>query len=328
MKKLLFLLVVLAVQVARAQLVLPEILGDHMILQQYAQVRLWGRADPGAEVKISASWGAECEVRSDSAGRWTARLQTPEGGFGAESIRFRCGSMTRTLENVLIGEVWFAGGQSNMEMPLGGFVHCPVEGANEAIARAGRLRPRIRYAKIAHAGAYEPQEYAAGRWCEFTPETAVRCSAVAFFFAELVSDALGVPVGVIDCSWSSSPIESWLDRTTLETCADVDLSPSALEALPDSQRPMTMYNAMVHPLAGYTIRGFLWYQGESNVMRHADYGGRLADLVALWRWAWGQGDLPFYLAEIAPSTTDTTRRPSCAKRSGGPPRGYPAVRSS
>lgn len=291
---------IIAAHVAAAEIRLPGILSDNMVLQQNSEVRLWGWADPQAEVRIAASWGANCMVLSDTAGRWTASVQTPGGGFTPQEIQVECNGETRTVGNVLIGEVWFAGGQSNMEMTLAGYVHCPVAGANEVIARAGRLRGRIRYAKIPRAEALEPQERAAGSWREFTPATAPECSAAAFFFAELVSDALDVPVGVIDCTWGGSAIECWLDRATLEACPDVDLTPAAIAALPPHLRPTTMYNAMVHPLAGYTIRGFLWYQGESNVARYMDYAQRMADLAALWRARWGQGDLPFYYVEIAP----------------------------
>lgn len=300
MKKILMILLLSVAHVAAAEIRLPGILGDHMVLQQNTEVRLWGRADPQAEVRITTSWGGGCSVRSDVAGRWTACVQTPGGGFEPQSILIESNGQKRTVANVLIGEVWFAGGQSNMEMTLAGYVHCPVDGANEIIARAGRLRERIRYAKIPRAEALEPQECTAGSWREFTPATASGCSAAAFFFAELLSDALDVPVGVIDCTWGGSAIESWLDRGALESYPDVDLTPAGIAALPPHLRPMSMYNAMVHPLAGYTIRGFLWYQGETNVARYLDYAQRMAALAALWRARWGQGDLPFYYVEIAP----------------------------
>lgn len=305
MKRILSLLVaVLAVWSASARIELPEIIGDNMVLQQQAEVRLWGWAEPGAAVVVTASWGESRTANADASGRWEVRIATPEGGFAPQRIDFESGGERVSARHVLIGEVWLAGGQSNMEMPLRGFTQCPVAGANEIIARAGSKRDRIHYAKIEKAQASEPQERATGRWRAFSPATAPDCSATAYFFAELVGDVLGMPVGIVDCSWGGSRVESWMDRATLGRYPDIDLSAAGIEAQLHYLRPLVMYNAMLHPLEGYTIRGFLWYQGESNTPRYMDYAQRMADMVALWRARWGQGDLPFYYVEIAPYRYD------------------------
>ena len=304
MKKLLLLFAGLAAWgCATAAIVLPEIIGSDMMLQQNADARLWGWADPDAMVKVRTSWGAKATVHSDAGGHWAVSVRTPAASFEPQRITVES-SEKITLDNVLIGEVWLAGGQSNMEMGLGGFWCCPVAGANETIARAGAQRHKIRYVKIERAQSMTPQERAAGKWREFTPATAPQCTAAGYFFAEMVSDVLGIPVGIIDCTWGGSRVESWMDRATLESYtapeAD-DLTEEGMKAWPDEcLHPLKMYNAMVHPIAGYTIRGFLWYQGESNVGGHEWYDRHLADMVALWRRIWGQGELPFYYVEIAP----------------------------
>ena len=185
-------------------------------------------------------------------------------------------------------------------MPLGGYWNGLIEGGNEVIACADAQRNRIRFLKVAYSQGYTPQERVPGVWNEFTTATAARCSATAYFFAEMLSRALDVPVGVIDSSWGGSRIECWTPRAALETYPDIDLDEKAVADLPDYMRPMAMYNAMVYPLTRYTVRGLLWYQGESNIGHHTEYAARMADMVAGWRAQWGLGELPFYFVEIAP----------------------------
>ncbi|WP_418409535.1 sialate O-acetylesterase [Alistipes sp.] len=300
MKRIFLLLACLAaVWSAAAKVELPEIIGSGMVLQQNAEARLWGWANPRAAVRIETSWGGKCTVESDAKGRWVAVVKTPAGSYEPQRITITSGERV-TLDNVLVGEVWFAAGQSNMEMPLGGFNNCPVAGANEVIARAGARRGKLRYVKVPLTATYTPQERVAGKWNECTAETAPRFTATGYFFAAMLNDVLDVPVGIVDCTWGGTRVESWTNREILETYPDVDLSEEAIATMTDWLRPMVMYNAMLHPLAGYTIRGFLWYQGESNVNQYADYAVRLANMVSLWRGLWGQGDIPFYYVEIAP----------------------------
>lgn len=300
MKKLILSLICLAAAWgAAAKVELPEIIGSDMVLQQNAQCRLWGWADPRATVRIETSWGAECTVRSDADGRWSALVNTPAGSYEPQQVTIVSGDRV-VLDNVLIGEVWFAGGQSNMEMPLRGFNNCPIAGANEIIARAGSMRDRLRYVKIPLTAAYTPQERVPGKWRPCTVETAPDFTATGYFFAELLSDVLDVPVGIVDCTWGGTRVEGWTNREILETYPDIDLTEKGIEATTHWLRPMVMYNAMLHPVAGYTVRGFLWYQGESNVNQYKDYAVRLSNMVGLWRSLWKQGDIPFYYVEVAP----------------------------
>ena len=301
MKKLLLLFAGLAASwCATAGIVLPEIIGDHMILQQNSDANIWGWGDPGAAVKVSASWGAKAATRCDAAGRWQVSLPTPAASFEPQRITIRSGE-TVTLDDVLVGEVWFASGQSNMDMPLGGYWNALVEGANRTIAMADAQRDRVRFVKVVYAQSYTTADRAEGRWNPFTTATAPRMSAAAYYFAETLSQALDVPVGVIDASWGGSRIECWMPCDALAAYGDIDLSERCYEESELHMRPMAMYNAMVHPLTRYTLRGFLWYQGESNIGHHSDYHYRMADMAAAWRRAWGGGErMPFFFVEIAP----------------------------
>ena len=133
-----------------------------------------------------------------------------------------------------------------------------------------------------------------------TLETAPEFGATAYFFATLLTEVLNVPVGIINCSWGGSTVEGWLPKDILLNYSDIDLSLAGNdEKIHPMLQPMIMYNGMLKPASKYTVRGFLWYQGESNV-GHPDYAKRLATMVEHWRGLWGQGKLPFYLVEIAP----------------------------
>ena len=139
------------------------------------------------------------------------------------------------------------------------------------------------------------------RWVKSSPETSPAFSAAAYFFAENLTRVLNVPVGIIDCNWGGSPVEAWMSREVLEkNYPEVNLGKDAIAKRIESGRPMVMYNAMLHPMRNYTLKGFLWYQGEANIYQHDTYARRMADMVSLWRSDWGLGDLPFYYVEIAP----------------------------
>lgn len=287
-----------ATTILSAKVTLPEIMSNNMVLQQNTQVKIWGKSKAGTQVTVTPSWGEKIETKSDKNGNWIALLQTPAGGFTKHSITISDGEPV-TLSNVLIGEVWLASGQSNMEMPLNGFWNNPIKDANETIALSGRNKG-IRFATIEKTEALTPQETVAGSWKESNPENAPWFSATAYHFATMLYDVLNVPVGIIVSSWGGTKVEGWTGREILETYPDIDLDEKAIEALNPMSRPLVMYNAMIKPLTNYTIKGFIWYQGESNVGSHDVYAQRLANMVKLWRSDWGLGDLPFYYAELAP----------------------------
>ncbi len=300
MKKLMTLFIALFfASTSFAKVTLPEIMSDNMVLQQNAKVKIWGKSNPNSVITVTPSWNnVNVQTKSDASGNWIAVLETPAGSFTKHSLTISDGEPL-TLNNILVGEVWFASGQSNMEMPLNGFWNNPIKDANETIALSGKEKG-IRFATIPKTAAYTPQETVPGSWKESTPENAAWFSATAYHFAKMLYDVLDVPVGIIVSSWGGTKVEGWTSREILETYPDIDLSEKAIEALHPMSRPLLMYNAMIKPLTNYTIKGFIWYQGESNVGQHQVYAQRLANMVSLWRSDWDLGDLPFYFAEIAP----------------------------
>ncbi len=279
---------------------LPEQIGDNMMLQQQTQARLWGWAKGGSSVTVTPSWnGQKYSVKANKAdGRWEVLVETPAASYTNHSISIQGDGETRHINNVLIGEVWFCSGQSNMEMPLRGFWNCPIEGSNETIAMSGKHRASIRVATIAKVAAQEPMDRVAGRWKECTPENAPEFSAVGYYFARTLTDMIDVPVGIINCSWGGSCVEGWLPKDTLLTYPD-GLTPFGPH---DYLQKMVMFNGMLNPLAGYTIRGFLWNQGESNIGREKEYYSRFQTMTRLWRKMWRQGNdpLPIYTVELPP----------------------------
>lgn len=201
---------------------LPGILNGNMVLQQNTLVKLWGKAVPDARVTVCTSWDKKRYiVQSDADGNWLAVAETPEADYTPRYIDVSDGETVR-IDNVLLGEVWFCSGQSNMEMPLGGFLDASTQGGNETIATAG-LKKGIRMGTIKKEGAHVPQDACVGSWEVCSPENAPKFSAVGYYFAEWLNQVLDVPVGIINCSWSGSHIECWLPREIVKDYRNVDL---------------------------------------------------------------------------------------------------------
>ncbi len=300
MKKITLLFSFLCALSASAAVTLPDQIGDKMVLQQQADAKIWGWATPGAKISVSGDWSeAPVVADTDKDGRWTAMLPTPAGSFRPHTVIIKGDGSDITLADVLVGEVWIASGQSNMEMPLDGFRGCPIENSNQAIAEAKNYTGRVRMATLPLVGALTPQDRVAGAWKECNIENAPRFSAVGYFFARTLSDLIDMPVGIISAAYGGSRVEGWLPREILETYPDFNIA-DAENAEVHYYRPMVMYNAMLMPIAGYTARGFLWNQGESNVGRHETYADRLSTMVGEWRRLWGSDTMPFYSVQLPP----------------------------
>lgn len=280
---------------------LPEVIGDNMVLQQKSKALLWGWTQSYGEVEITTSWdNARYKVQARHDGRWEVRVNTPAASFTPHEITFKENHSEVRARNVLVGEVWFCSGQSNMEMPLNGFWTQPIADSNREIAFSGRYRGKIRMATVPKVGASDPAQTVGGKWKECVPENAIWFSAVGYHFAKALTEILDVPVGIINCSWGGSHVEGWLPKEELEQYADIDLSQAGDKHVREWDQPMIMYNGMLNPLIGYTVKGFLWNQGESNVNHHDTYAARLARMVEIWREKWGIGEAPFYMVEIPP----------------------------
>ena len=286
-----------------AEVKLPPIFGDNMVLQQKSDAALWGSARPGATVVISSSWSAsKIKVKTDAEGKWFTRVVTPASG-GPYELTFDDGE-SLTLTNVMIGEVWICSGQSNMEMPMRGFVNQPVKGAAEYIATAVPSVP-IRYCKLKKVSSLEPQPECEAKWCEHTSESLPELSAVAYFFAQMINRSQGVPVGLIVAAWGGSTIEAWMEKSIIEKdfAGELDLSAYKVGVLPEKysyRLPGTLYNGMLNSVIPYTAKGFLWYHGEQNKERAEQYTRLQPAFVKMLREKWGDEKMPFYFTQIAP----------------------------
>ena len=276
---------------------------DGMVLQQLTDALVWGHADPGAAVQVVTSWNkAKYNVKAGADGVFKAYVATPAASSEAYSIRVSSGKEKYEISDVLIGEVWIAGGQSNMEMPIRGFFNCPVEGASEVIAAAPNNNVRMFTVKIFTS--YEPvadvQE--TDGWQSAGPESVSEMSAAAYFFARQLNQTLGIPVGIVAIPRGGSRVESWLPRATMESYGTEDCSPEGQQKRVEWARSCIMYNGMEQPVCGYTAKGFIWYQGCSNVGKAGEFVPRMVDMVRQWRSDWGDKDakMPFYQVEIAP----------------------------
>jgi sialate O-acetylesterase len=295
---------------ALAEVKLPALLGDGLVLQQQKLVALWGWADPGEEVRVRASWStAELIGKADAARRWRVELATPAAG-GPFEIRVR-GKNEIVLRDVLIGEVWLCAGQSNMEMPLG-----PATGYRGATDWEDELKradhPTIRLFGVGRAaGTDAPSDDCVGRWAHCDAASARSFSATGYFFARALAENLRVPIGMIESDWGGSPAEDWMSAEALEQWRDLARSPSSGSIAPlpanaprSSAMSTKLFNGMIAPLTPYGIRGIIWYHGEANRARAQQYRTLFPALIADWRAHFAQGDLPFYFVQIAPCPQD------------------------
>jgi len=288
-----------------AKVILPKVLGSSMVLQQASKVNLWGKADKNATVTVKASWqNAQLRTQADAQGNWILQLQTPEGSFTPQSITISDGEALR-LDNILIGEVWVCSGQSNMEMPVKGFSNQPVTGAFDYITAAGREKNNIRMFTVEKARSFkEEADCKGGSWAAATPEVVANFSAVAYFFAYNLTHAIDVPVGVIATDWGGTKIESWMPLETLKSCVTAGQYEQKNKA--NGIKPSELYGGMIAPIRKYTAKGFLWYQGESNLPNIDHYDKMMAAMVTRWRQDWGDShdQMPFYYVQIAPFRYD------------------------
>lgn len=299
MKQFYFLLCLCACMSASAKVKLPSLIADNMVLQQQSDVKLWGKASPKATVRVTPSWNrTTATCRADENGRWETTVHTPQGGFTAYDLTFDDGERT-TINNVLIGEVWLASGQSNMEQTLYNYEQCPVENAEDEIINASHEKG-IRMFNVPNVRKDEPQEECGGKWALPSIDTAPAFSATAWFFAKSMTRALNMPVGMVVAAAGGSMVESWMSKATVEKYPDIPTDKEGIEKMAPWLRPIGLYNAMFHPIRNYRFKGIIWYQGCSNVGKHTTYAQRMADLVSLWRHDLNQGELPFYYVELAP----------------------------
>lgn len=285
-----------------ATIVLPKILGSNMVLQQNSEVNLWGTAKPNAKVKVTASWNSDkVQTVSDENGRWAVKVQTPAASFNPQSVVISDGEKL-TLDNILIGDVWICSGQSNMEMPVKGYNSQPVENSMNYILTAKEEEGRIRMFKVGWARSYDEDQddCISGEWESASSESIANLSAVAYFFAHHLTRALNMPIGVITPYWGGTRIESWMPLSALKECVTAEQYEQKQTV--HFIKPSELYCAMIAPIRNFTAKGFLWYQGESNLGDIDHYDTMMARMVQQWRSDWGDKDnnMPFYYVQIAP----------------------------
>lgn len=294
---------------ARAELKLPAIFGDNMVLQQQMAVPVWGWAAPGTEVTVKFA-GQTKTAHTDADGKWLVKLGKLKASFAPQTLVVAAGD-TKTFTNILVGEVWLASGQSNMEKPIGKQPgQKPTFNAEAELGAANY--PNIRIFKIEKTLSAMPltdlEKFNGWQECSSNSLDSISFSAAAYFFGREIHTNLNVPVGLVESSWGGTRIEPWTPPVGFEKVASQKKFAGTMlhsNKLANTQ-PMAIYNAMIAPIAGFAMRGALWYQGESNLMGtdadndYLQYADKMAALVGGWRQIWGEGAFPFYFVQIAP----------------------------
>ncbi|MEG0559664.1 MAG: sialate O-acetylesterase [Muribaculaceae bacterium] len=279
---------------------LSSIFGDNMVLQQNSNVQFFGTSSAGKKITCTSSWSnKKSTTQANKMGKWTMSIPTPVAG-GPYNISFDDGTKL-VLSNILIGEVWFCSGQSNMEMPVKGFRGQPVFDSQKYIATANTKR-QLRLFTVKNAWSTTLKDDGIeGCWAEASSNVIADFSATGFFFGDMLQRALDVPVGLIQCDWSASNIEAWMSQETLSSFKDVKLPDvSKKEFGWVAGTPTLLYNAMVNPWKGFPIKGVIWYQGEANSPNPELYRKLFPAMVNEWRTFFNNKDLPFYYVQIAP----------------------------
>lgn len=327
---------------ASAEIRLPKMISDHSVLQRQVPIRIWGWSSPNEQLTVTIHDQSRTTIANEY-GEWSAWLQ-PEQAGGPYTLTIKGSAPTGeqlAITDVLIGDVWVASGQSNMEMPLRGFPGSAViKNADQEISAANQ--PQIRLLRVQHKTSDIPVNDITSNWTLCTPETAAEFSAVAYFFGRAINREEKIPIGLIDSTWGGTPIESWMSLDSLGAnpqfmpvfatrarfadqqsrldqiiAAEKREDAAAVEAhrpLPkhpwhpsqQSWIPAALYNGMISPLTPYSVKGFLWYQGETNSApeRSPLYAALFPAMIADWRAQWGQGNLPFLYVQISSFHSD------------------------
>jgi len=310
-KRILMCFLIAVVQsVSWAEVSLPHVFSDNMVLQQGMPIPVWGWADPGEHIAIALAAHNE-STKADAGGCWTVKLPAMKAG-GSYQMTVS-GKNTVIVKNILIGEVWVCSGQSNMDFPL----HM-THSKKSAVSGSGY--PNMRLFKVPRKASAVPESDVDASWKICDRRAAMRFSGVGFFFGREIHEKIKVPVGLIQSSVGGTKIESWTPREGVAAVAgleqflkEIDKADSihkknASQPAPKRCRhPLRLWNGMVHPLVPFAVRGALWYQGEANVKRPAKYALNMKALIGGWRSAWGQQDFSFYYVQLPPYSKNDQR---------------------
>ena len=274
---------------------LPSIIGDHMVLQANSNVKIWGWAEPNKEVLIIPSWSQDT-VRTKSTGdtKWLASIQTPAADNRTYTLTVQTQQRKIEVKDILVGQVWLCGGQSNMN-------YSAAQGITDMQEELQKpMNPTIRLFTVTRNSSPWYQEECEGKWQVCNAKSALWFSAVGYFFGKTLSEALSQPVGLINASWGGSPVETWTPASSMskEPALKGMWTKNRKSKSPYNYTIGSMYNAMIHPITNVALAGIVWYQGEANV-GHTSYADAFSLLIDSWRTRFGR-DLPFYFVQIAP----------------------------
>ncbi len=296
-----------AVAAVPSSLQLPSVFGDNMVLQQKQPVPVWGWSKPGTDVTVKFA-GQTRHARAGKDGRWEVRLNSLKASSQPADLVIEAAA-TRTLTNILVGEVWLCSGQSNMEKPIGKRPgQKPCFNYEQELAASGFPEIRLFKAHTALAAAPRQDVTEPSGWlgCNSNSLEAIKFSAAGYFFGREIQKESKVPIGLIESAWGGTRIEPWTPPAgfkMVRSLAGLAVPPPVTNKLA-STMPSAIYNAMIAPLAHFAMRGVLWYQGESNCMGDqpdgAIYTDKMEALIRSWRQIWDEGDFPFYYVQIAP----------------------------
>lgn len=286
---------------------LAQIFQDDMVIQRGTKCTFWGNAQAGKFIRVYTDWGAKGETVAENDGRWKLRVDVPDvssGDFTPHEIIVKCDNDSVTLSNVLIGDVWFFSGQSNMSMSMQPFLPYHKGAIDYKNEIAAAVYPNIRLYKNSKFFSRIPQDSTNGHWCPCSPESVAKFSAVAYYMAKKLYQEINIPIGVIVSALGGMACQAFTPAEVLQNNEELDAAfwqpylcnPKMSEYF----RPSLLYNGMIHPFVNLSIKGFVWYQGESNAGHIKLYPLLCSKMIESWRKAFSQGDLPFYFVQMTP----------------------------
>lgn len=282
-----------------AKLEIPQVISDNMVLQRNSTIRLWGKANSGSKITILADWQKESiSATASNEGLWEANIKTSEAG-GPYSIKISADGETKTLNNILLGEVWICSGQSNMSMPIRGFQSQPIEGSLSAIMESSAYS-NIRMFTADRVISDKKEFDVKGTWQVASPNTTGYFSAIGYFYALELHKTLNTPIGMINLSWGGSSAQAWMSLDLLKMFPEINTSAIDMKSKSPQRIPTALHNAMFNPISKYTVKGIIWYQGENNIIDYPLYKKIFPAMVEEWRKVIGLGEIPFYYVQIAP----------------------------
>lgn len=298
------LALILTGSTARADVKLPSIISNGMVLQQQMQTPIWGWADPGEKITVVFE-KQEKSATADGSGRWMVTLDPLQANSNGQKLEIN-GQNKVVLDQVLIGEVWICSGQSNMEWSVANSLN-----SKDEIAAADHARIHL-FNVPGHTTSDKPKDQCPGEWAVCSPESVRGFSAVGYFFGRRLNQELNVPIGLIGSNWGGTRIEPWVSLDGFRSVPELTQQASQVETLwseggkVGSSTPSAIYNAMIHPLAPYAMRGGIWYQGESNGNEGISYHHKKTALINGWRKLFNP-NLAFYWVQLADFRTSNEK---------------------